>query len=216
LPATPEETREQRRTARKARRHAERRQAITDAARQLLLSDGIENFTISAVASFARVSKPAVYYYFDSKEELITELAADALRAEVSAIERALPSSASGLDSLVRMVRAYVEHYRKNLQSFRILYVWTRVLGASKEVEHSGAQVENAKLNQLLERGLERDRDAGKLNADLRPQKLVSVARAMALGVVFMAGVASGDDGASSRFTELQEEACRTLEQLAR
>src|SRR5687767_1395235 len=61
------------RDARKERRRTRWRSEIVDAASTVLTRDGIAALTVDAVAREAQVSKPAVYYYFRSKEDLVRE-----------------------------------------------------------------------------------------------------------------------------------------------
>src|SRR5512133_3116708 len=114
--------RDGRREARKRERHAERRRLIMQSARALLVQQGIENFTIAQVAQVANVSKPAVYYYFDSKEDLVCELCLDVLSAERAWLERATSDVESAADALAALVAARVDFYLQDRDSFRILH----------------------------------------------------------------------------------------------
>ena len=78
--------REARRLARKARRRASRRETILDAAREVIIDEGLA-FTMDKVAAGADVSKPALYYYFRSKESLIGALAVEVLRVEAETFD---------------------------------------------------------------------------------------------------------------------------------
>jgi TetR/AcrR family transcriptional regulator len=207
-----EPSREERRLARKQRRHAERRRAIMEAARQLLVSEGIERFTVSSVAAVAEVSKPAVYYYFDAKEDLVGALAADALQAETQVMRAAMEREADGLAALVAATRACVQHYADDLDRFRILYVWPQVLGINDRVAQSDACAERARLDDALARRLEDEQGRGRLRADVSARKLVAVARATAQGIVCgpSLGQLAGGQAAFSP-AELCEEACRSL-----
>lgn len=188
------------RTERKQRRRAERRRSIVSAARQLLLTEGIENFTVSAVAALAHVSKPAVYYYFDSKEDLVAALAIDAYEAELQVLEAATASASTGVEALQRMVEAYVQHYRDNPDFFRILHMWTRVLGITGEVRRATADHPRANLVTTLTERLANEQRESRLAAELDPGQLVEIALAMAHGVVCL----GGDGPVPARFTTEQ------------
>lgn len=185
------------RTERKQRRRAERRRSIVSAARQLLLTEGIENFTVSAVAALAHVSKPAVYYYFDSKEDLVAALAIDAYEAELQAIEAATAPATTGVEALQRMVEAYVHHYRNNPDFFRILHMWTRVLGITAEVRRAATGQPRTRLITDLSERLAQDQRESRLAPELEPGQLVELALAMAHGLVCFCG----DGPIVSRFT---------------
>ena len=52
----------------------EKRRNIALACQELLLSDGINNITISQIAKTAGVGKGTVYEYFDNKEDIVFEI----------------------------------------------------------------------------------------------------------------------------------------------
>jgi AcrR family transcriptional regulator len=206
-----EPSREARRLARKERRHAQRRRAIMEAARQLLLSHGIEHFTVSSVASIAEVSKPAVYYYFDSKEDLVGALAAEALAAETQAMRAAIEGVTDGVRALESAMRAYVQHYVADLDRFRILYMWTQVLAIASRVVKTDAYAERNRLDEELARMLDQQPRGQRWPAD-DGTRLVALARATAQGAVCSAclgGLAGGPAGLSA--PELCDVACRLL-----
>ena len=176
--------REAQRLARKDRRHAQRRSAILEAARRLLVEEGIENFTVSAVAAVAEVSKPAVYYYFDSKEELVGALARQVLRAELEAWDEAIGSAATGWDATVAVLRCHVAHYAADLDSFRILYVWPQVLGICQRIAEADANTRRANLIETLVSRLRQDQSSGRLHAATQPRSLVAMALATAHGLL--------------------------------
>jgi TetR/AcrR family transcriptional regulator len=203
---------EAQRIARKQRRQSERRRAILAAARELLLERGIEGFTIAAVASLAEVSKPAVYYYFDSKEELVGALAVDCLNAEVNVLALAIEQAASGVEALDALVRAYVGHYLADLDSFRILNVWTQVLGIKQRLLEREVYPRSALINDALERKLERDRHEGRLHPDVHCRRIANLAWITAHGLVSLASGLHAAGG-QTRFpiAELLDEACSVL-----
>ena len=62
------------REARNKRRRDQTRAEILDTARDAILRSGLAGFTLAAVAEELALTKPALYYYFDSKEALLFEL----------------------------------------------------------------------------------------------------------------------------------------------
>jgi AcrR family transcriptional regulator len=180
-------------------------------ARSLLVHQGIENFTVAQVAAVANVSKPAVYYYFDSKEDLVFELSLEVLTAEYQRLERAITDAESGVDSLVALVRTRIDFYMEDRDSFRILHVWGPVLGLQPRVEGSA---QHAALRTLLARVSER------LSADrsrFRPTSRVDVAKvpelgwALSQGIVAAMAVGPEREGDAARVADLRDSACRWL-----
>lgn len=153
----------ERRLERKVQRHAERRKEILQAAQQLLLKEGVQGLTIAAVAKAAGVSKPAVYYYFESKEEVVAGLAQEALRDEASAMERALSTGEEPAQTLEHGLRSVVAHHLSNPESFKVLDVWTRVFGVTAEELGSNHQRAAVLLAARLGQNEAGDRDVTSL-----------------------------------------------------
>ncbi len=191
-----EGTAQKRRLERKVRRHESRRRAILDAARVILAREGIQNFSVNAVAGAADVSKPAVYYYFDSKEELIYELAVDAEIEEAKKIDEALASDSGGIGALESLLRAYVVHYLNDLDKFRLRYVWPQVLGISSRLLEAESHRRTREVDALVGKRLERDQTLGKVVVDVDAAQATRLARVIAHGIVAQAchtASASGD-----------------------
>ena len=64
---------ETKRSARTERRREQTRTEILSATREVILRDGVQDFAIASVAEELGLTKPALYYYFDSKEALMFE-----------------------------------------------------------------------------------------------------------------------------------------------
>jgi AcrR family transcriptional regulator len=84
---------------------------ILDAAGRLLLSVGARKLSLSDVATLAGVSRPTIYRYFVSKEDLIDSLGARIRRRFDAAMERAM-NGVTGLarwEAAVDVVVAFME-----------------------------------------------------------------------------------------------------------
>lgn len=202
---------EARRLARKSRRQQNRRQQILRAAREVLLQHGPEAFTMEQVARAADASKAALYYYFQAKEEVIAALALEVLRREVEALSRAVIAAERGLDGLAALVRTRVEHYLADPDGFRILYVWAPALGSAQRLALAEILPLTAVVSQTLAARLQRDRKAGLLHPDARPEHLSQVAWLMSHGLLSYA-MSSGEPGGSAgAWRALCDEACGAL-----
>jgi AcrR family transcriptional regulator len=203
--------RDDRREARKRERHAERRRLIMQSARSLLVHQGIENFTVAQVAAVASVSKPAVYYYFDSKEDLVCELSFEVLTAEHQRLERAVGDAESEIDALVRLVRTRIDFYMEDRDSFRILHVWGPVLGLQPRIE---ASPQYAALRALLSKVGERLNEVkhpNRASTRVDVSKLPELGWALSQGIISAMAVGPSREGDSQRAQELRDSACRWL-----
>ena len=91
--------------------HRDLADRILDAAGRLVLSVGARKLSLSDVATLAGVSRPTIYRYFVSKEELIDSLGARIRRRFDAAMERAM-EGVTGLarwESAVDVVVAFLQ-----------------------------------------------------------------------------------------------------------
>lgn len=207
-PASGAEARE----ARKARRQEGRRKAILAAARAVLVRGGVTGLTLEAVAAEADLSKPALFYYFRSKEELVGELAVEGLAREVEVLEAAVTAAGGGVEALAALVRAKVDLYAEDLDAFRVVYLWPQLLGRQSDAQRERVYALSARLNDVLEARLQADARAGRLAPGFQPRRLANVAWTVAHGLLsLVAGLENA--GGSTRYTllQLRDEACALL-----
>jgi AcrR family transcriptional regulator len=92
---------------------ARTRTRILDAAAHVLSSKGFAGTRLSDVAEHAEIQAPAIYYYFQSREELIEEVmycGVAELRKHVQGALNDLPPEASPLDRIMTAVEAHLRH----------------------------------------------------------------------------------------------------------
>ncbi len=105
--------RNRRRTA--PRRGDEQERAILDATDQLLDEHRFEALTVAMVASAAGISRPSVYFYFGSMEELLVALIRRGLNELISSIESVtIPPDATPVDVLAIGVRHTSDGWRSH------------------------------------------------------------------------------------------------------
>ena len=201
---------------RTARRQAGRREAILEAAREVLLADGLA-FTMDRVAERADVSKPGLYYYFTSREAILGALAAAALRREVEVLGKAIVAAPTGVEAIAALIRGKVELYQDDPDTFRILYLGSPLLGLADArilaELHPLAEVVVA----ALENKLIRDQRLGVVDPALDARRLAALTAATAQGIL-AATLGLGDQAGALRFelASLCDEACAALVQRAR
>lgn len=84
---------------------------ILDAARQLVVQQGARRLSLSEVATLAGVSRPTIYRYFVSKEDLVDALGKLEYRRFNAAMDDAVSAAASGerLEAAIDVVAAFLE-----------------------------------------------------------------------------------------------------------
>ncbi|HEY0094561.1 MAG TPA: TetR/AcrR family transcriptional regulator [Archangium sp.] len=211
-PPGDKDTPETQREARKARRQENRRAVLLEAARAVLGEHGVTGLTMEAVAGAADVSKPAVFYYFRTKEELMGALAAEQLEAEVAVLERAIAAAPSGVEALVALLRAKVDFYADDLAAFRVAYLWPQLLGIPPEVLRERVYPASQRVNDALEARLKADARAGQLAPGFEPRRLANLAWTTAHGLLsLVAGMEQVGGATRHTLTQLRDEACLLL-----
>ncbi|MGK2909163.1 MAG: TetR/AcrR family transcriptional regulator [Sphingobium sp.] len=88
-----------------------KRQRILDAAAAVFRRRGYAQATLSEIATEAGTQAGSLYYYFDSREQLVEEVLTYSmmrLRARVNTAVAQLPPEADALDRLVTVIRTHV------------------------------------------------------------------------------------------------------------
>jgi AcrR family transcriptional regulator len=91
-----------------------KRDAVLQTAAQLFLEKGYHKTSMSELAARLNITKPALYYYFRNKEDLLVEC----YRAGIESIENALRGVLDCPGNGLVKVRAYIESYVTAIVTF--------------------------------------------------------------------------------------------------
>ena len=97
-------------TGLRARKKARTRDAIADAAISLFLAHGFDQVAINDIAATAEVSKPTLFRYFASKEDLVLHRFADH-KGEAARVVSGRPAGVPPVTALHRHFRAGLDRY---------------------------------------------------------------------------------------------------------
>jgi len=86
-----------------------KRDAVLQTAAHLFLEHGYRKTSMSELGTRLKITKPALYYYFRNKEEILVEC----YRAGIAAIESLLDKAAVSHGNGLSKVKAYIEAYAK-------------------------------------------------------------------------------------------------------
>lgn len=103
---------------RRDREKNQRREDIVRVTRQLILDRGVDGFTLQDVANALDLSKGTLYLSFSGKDELLREILLEAGTEFLDYIAAQVADSASGLDSILRMGRGYLDFYENQEDAF--------------------------------------------------------------------------------------------------
>ncbi len=104
----------------------ERPAEILKAARELFLTQGVENVTTRQIAARVGISQTALYVYFSSKEEMLDTLAEEAWRGLADALAAADPKDAEGSDPVARLraiLSAYMRFWLRRPDDYRVIFM---------------------------------------------------------------------------------------------
>ncbi|WP_169567371.1 TetR/AcrR family transcriptional regulator [Sneathiella limimaris] len=128
-----------------------KRQKILDAASRLFQQNGLEGTTMRAIAKQAGYSTGAPYAYFQSKEEIYSELLFVSLKNLTTAVKAASQNANSPTEKVTSAFRAYAQFYLRHPEDLQLgLYLFSsgqvRKQGFSDETN----RLLNGKLTALL------------------------------------------------------------------
>jgi AcrR family transcriptional regulator len=136
----------------------ERPAEILKAARELFLTQGVENVTTRQIAARVGISQTALYVYFSSKEEMLDSLAEEAWQGLVDALAAADPKDAEGADPVARLraiLSAYMRFWLRRPDDYRIIFMRKSLRPCSSDDDNRFAARDG-----LLERLAERFEEA--------------------------------------------------------
>jgi len=96
-------------TERREREKTERRRAILNCARELILTRGVERVSMEDIARKSELSKATLYLYFSGKEIIFNEICEESARAFLDRLKPLLDTGVSGMEGLRCFWRGYVE-----------------------------------------------------------------------------------------------------------
>ena len=91
-----------------------KKDAVLRTAAHMFLEHGYQKSSMSLIAAQLKITKPALYYYFRNKEEILVEC----YRAGIAHIENLLKETSENQGTGLRKLRLYVETYAVELVSF--------------------------------------------------------------------------------------------------
>jgi len=133
---------------------------IVAAARLLLAEDGLVGVSLRRLASGLGVTAPALYAYFESKDDLLAAVAAEEFAELFVALQDSTAGLADPIDRMVAQSHAYVEHLVEHPVLFDLMTVFrpgtipqpaaTELSSASKSFDESSIAIRDAMAAGLL------------------------------------------------------------------
>ncbi len=136
-------------------RRKKRRNEIYDVAIQVFNKKGYATASVQEIADEIGVLKGSLYYYIDSKEDLLQGIYAQADSEFLELIDAALALDTSELERFRRFARSWCLWYLENIERARI-YVndWTHLTGERLEEVAEMRKVYGQRVQQIIDRAI--------------------------------------------------------------
>ena len=207
------------REARNERRRDQTRSEILDTARDAVLRSGLASFTLAAVADELALTKPALYYYFDSKEALLFELLLREWVESATEVQAAVEETENGADAVEQLMRTVFNRYRNRLELFVLFFKMGP--GGDFEGMIGPKELERFRpINDMLYGGAEArlraDQHTGDFPKKRDPRRFAFSAHMAVIGLLNMkAIVAAAKDPLIHSDDDLIEDLCTTFRDAA-
>jgi AcrR family transcriptional regulator len=132
-----------------------RREKISADAVAMFNRKGYEATSIAEIAEMSGLLKGSLYYYIESKEDLLVGILAQTDREFLALIDDALALDLSEIDRLRHFARAWCTWYLENIGRSRV-YVndWTHLTGARRRRQAEMRRVYGRKVQELIDRAM--------------------------------------------------------------
>jgi AcrR family transcriptional regulator len=106
---------------RRKRERENRKNAILKAARKLFFEKGFRQVTVENIARKAEFSKGSIYLYFNSKEEIYSQILLNDIDKFHNRVADILQGPSSACEALIRVAEIYVDFFLNDRELFRML-----------------------------------------------------------------------------------------------
>lgn len=121
--------------------HGDLKEALLNAAEELLAEEGVQGLTLRACARRAGVSHAAPKHHFSDVSELISEVAARGYDRLTHALKRARKEEVGeGAERIVAVARTYVAFARTYPDHFRLMFRWDAMSSENEALRLAAAR----------------------------------------------------------------------------
>ena len=172
-----------------------------------------------AVADELALTKPALYYYFDSKEALLFELLLREWLELATEVQIAVDATESGADAVEQLMRTVFDRYRDHLELFMLFYKMGPGGGFEEIVgpeELERIRPVNGMLYGGAESRLRADQRTGGFPKKRDPRRFAFTAHMAVIGLLNMKAIAaSANDPLIHSDDDLIDDLCTTFRDAA-
>ena len=137
------------------KRHAHTRQAIIDAARVILLKDGIDALSMRTLAEKVDYSPAALYKYFDSKEKILDALRDEGWQRFAEMQRKGFDPQAPIVEQLYTSGNVYLQFARQYPELYHLMFNVSES-GPQQSLSEITDDPNFANLSNLIQQGAEK------------------------------------------------------------
>jgi len=174
--------------ARRERARTARREAILDAAQELIAAQGYHGMRMDSVAEAVELSKGTLYLYFENKDALCAAVATRLLDTLIPLVESAVEDTPTGLDAVRQLLQKYSDFTQENPHHFRFALAWLSE-GERMDDSTEAFQIYRGRVGHMLSlviTSLQRGQADGSIRADIDPLPQALQLWTSLLGVVLV------------------------------
>ena len=119
-------------TQRRAREREARVSLILDAALQVFTTRGLHDGTMEEIAEAAELGKATLYYYFPSKETILSALVEKTIEHHFDGIREGAQQATNPLEAASEIIHGFAVNYERTPDLFRLFYM--ALLAPSEDV----------------------------------------------------------------------------------
>ena len=203
---------------RKSREKDQRIQSIQEAAEKVFFSKGYLKTTMDEIALEAQLSKPTIYQYFNTKEELYSSLMLPFLQefgVQMERIEKKLVNRkyVSGNDLVKDLFKIFIRSYEKEPDSLRVANIFFQQQDLINELSPETRSVisSSGKYDFELARGIFESAKAQKLIKNINSFALSDIIWAIFLGLTQVMDMKSTKQSQSNKYLKSTLRIAETL-----
>lgn len=98
------------------------RSYFVQAAKRIILDEGVENVSVRKVADMAGYTFSTIYNYFNNLNELLQDVKTDMIHDLIEHMKKTQPQKVFDLDDIKKQNRLYVEYFINNPNVFSFFY----------------------------------------------------------------------------------------------
>lgn len=132
-----------------------KRQAVIAEAARAFGHRGYQNVSLDEIAKSLNVTKPALYHYFKSKQELLYECHNLSMEIGDAALEEAVTTGKNGLAKLEKFLAVYIREFASELGASAVLHEYSGMTPTDRKRILARRREFDLRLRRLIQEGID-------------------------------------------------------------